>query len=66
MKKIMLLPDEKGRSYGHATEHINEKYGSTYIKVRWLDDYENVHTTNWSSFLIYYEVLDEFDDVSED
>ena len=66
MKKIMLVTDKEGSRYGHATEHINERHGNKYIKVRWLDDYEKVHTTNWSSFLIYYEVLEELDNVSGD
>ncbi len=59
--KVLLVTDGKGR-YGHAIEKENVRIGNKYIEVRFLDDYENVHTTNWSSFLIYYEVLD---DVSE-
>jgi hypothetical protein len=59
--KVLLVTDGEGR-YGHAIEKENVRIGNKYIEVRFLDDYENVHTTNWSSFLIYYEVLD---DVSE-
>ncbi len=66
MKKIMLVTDKEGSRYGHATEHINKKYGNKYIEVRWIDDYDVVHTTNWSSFLIFYEVLEELDSVSGD
>ena len=61
MKKIMLITDRDGR-YGHAEEKTSEKYGHKFIEVRFLDDYDNVHTTNWASFLIYYEVCDEIED----
>ena len=57
MKKIMLITDGKGR-YGHATEKVNERHGNKYLEVRFLDDYDVVHTTNHASFLIYYEILD--------
>ena len=60
MKKIMLIRDNEGR-YGHAIEKENVRHGNKYIEVRFLDDYDVVHTTNWSSFLIYYEVCDELD-----
>jgi len=58
--KIMLITDRKGR-YGHAIEKENIRHGNKYIEVRFLDDYDVVHTTNWSSFLIYYEVCEEID-----
>ena len=57
MKKIMLITDNKGR-YGHAVEKVNERHGNKYLEVRFLEDYDVVHTTNYSSFLIYYEILD--------
>ena len=60
MNKIMLITDNKGR-YGHAREKENVRHGNKYIEVRFLDDYDVVHTTIWSSFLIYYEVLDELE-----
>ena len=60
MKKIMLITDNEGR-YGHAVEKENARHGNKYIEVRWLDSYDVVHTTNWSSFLIYYEVCDELE-----
>jgi hypothetical protein len=56
----MLITDREGR-YGHAEEKVSEKYGHKFIEVRFLDDYDNVHTTNWASFLIYYEVCDELE-----
>jgi len=59
MKKIMLITDNNGR-YGHAVEKVNT-YGHKYIEVRFIDDYDTVHSTNYSSFLIYYEILDELD-----
>ena len=59
MKKIMLITDGKG-NYGHAVEKESSK-GHTYLEVRMLADYDVVHTTNWSSFLIYYEVLEDVD-----
>ena len=55
MKKIMLITDGEGR-YGHAEEKVNPKHGHKYIEVRFLDDYDTVHTTNWASLLIYYDV----------
>ncbi len=58
MKKIMLITDNNGR-YGHAEEKVSERHGHKYIEVRFIDDYDTVHTTNWSSFLIYYEVLED-------
>ena len=60
MNKIMLITDNKGR-YGNEREKENVRHGNKYIEVRFLDDYDVVHTTNWSSFLIYYEVLDELE-----
>ena len=60
MKKIMLITDNEGR-YGHAIEKENVRHGYKYIEVRFLDDYDVVHTTIWWSFLIYYEVLDELE-----
>ena len=56
MKKI-LITDGKG-NFGHAVEKIGVNR-LTYLEVRMFDNYDKVHTTNWSSFLIYYEVLDE-------
>ena len=56
MKKKLLVTDGKG-NYGHAVE--KERRGVEYIEVRMFDNYDKVHTTNWTSFLIYYEVLDE-------
>jgi len=56
MNNVMLITDADGSRYGHAIEKVNQ-YGHKYIEVRFIDDYENVHTTNWSSFLIFYEVL---------
>jgi hypothetical protein len=63
MKKIMLITNGEGR-YGHAVEKVNKRHGNKYIEVRFLDDYDVVHTTNYSSFLIYYEVLE--DEVNTD
>ena len=54
----MLITDGKGR-YGHAVEKVNVRYGNKYIEVRFLDDYDVVHTTNYSSFLVYYEILED-------
>ena len=59
MKKI-LVTDGEGR-YGHAVEKIGVNR-LIYIEVRMFDDYDTVHTTKWSSFLIYYEVCDEIED----
>ena len=59
MKKI-LVTDGNG-NYGHAVEKRNNK-GTEYIEVRMFDDYDNVHTTNWTTFLIYYEVCDDAND----
>ena len=58
MKKIFLITDNEGR-YGHAIEKENVKQGNKYIEVRFLDSYDVVHTTNWASFLIYYEICKE-------
>tara|TARA_B100001250_G_C19281483_1_gene563479 strand:+ start:358 stop:546 length:189 start_codon:yes stop_codon:yes gene_type:complete len=60
MKKIMLITDGEGR-YGHAIEKVNERHGNKYLEIRFLDDYDVVHTTNHASFLIYYEVCNEIE-----
>jgi hypothetical protein len=57
MKKI-LITDGKG-NYGHAIEKSSGYKGVTHLEVRMFDSYDAVHTTNWSSFLIYYEICDE-------
>ena len=59
-EKKLLVTDGKG-NFGHATEKPMPN-GLTFLEVRMFDDYENVHTTNWSSFLIYYEVCNEIQD----
>ena len=61
--KIFLVTDGKG-NYGHAeVVGKDERNNITveHLEVRMFDSYDNVHTTNWSSFLIYYEVLDELE-----
>tara|TARA_R100000406_G_scaffold90396_1_gene77208 strand:+ start:845 stop:1036 length:192 start_codon:yes stop_codon:yes gene_type:complete len=63
MKKI-LVRDNKG-NYGHAEvigKNETNDISVEHLRVRMFDSYENVHITNWSSFLIYYEVLDEIED----
>jgi hypothetical protein len=62
--KKLLVTDGKG-NYGHAVVvGKNETNDITveHLRVRMFDSYDNVHITNWSSFLIYYEVLDEIED----
>ena len=59
--KIMLFTDGQG-NFGHAIEKTNHKMGNKYLEVRMLGkDYDIVHTTNWTSFLIFYEVLKDLD-----
>lgn len=63
MKKI-LVRDNNG-NYGHAVvvgKNETNDISVEHLRVRMFDSYENVHITNWSSFLIYYEVLDEIED----
>ena len=63
MKKI-LIRDNNG-NYGHAVvvgKNETNDISVEHLRVRMFDSYENVHITNWSSFLIYYEVLDEIED----
>ena len=64
MKKKLLVTDGNG-NYGHAVvigKNERNKVTVEHLEVRMFDSYENVHITNWSSFLIYYEVLDEIED----
>ena len=63
MKKI-LVRDNNG-NYGHAVvvgKNETNDISVEHLRVRMFDSYENVHITNWASFLIYYEVLDEIND----
>ena len=61
MKNKKLLVTDREGNYGHAVRKIGVNR-LIYIEVRMFDDYDKVHTTNWSSFLIYYEVCDEIED----
>ena len=60
MKKF-LITDGKG-NYGHAEvieKDSRNNISVEHLEVRMFYDYDRVHTTNWSSFLIWYEVCDE-------
>ena len=62
--KKLLVTDGRG-NYGHAEvvgKNETNDISVEHLRVRMFDSYENVHITNWSSFLIYYEVLDEIED----
>ncbi len=58
-EKKLLITDGEG-NFGHATEKPMPN-GLTFLEVRMFDNYDKVHTTNWTSFLIYYEVCKEID-----
>jgi len=62
--KKLLVTDGQG-NYGHAVVVGKDETNDItveHLRVRMFDSYDNVHITNWSSFLIFYEVLDEIED----
>lgn len=58
-----LITDGKGK-FGHAYKKSNGYENGYYVEVRMFDNYDAVETTNWSTFLVYYEVLEDLEDVS--
>lgn len=60
MKQEKNFNNRWRRKLRHATEKPMPN-GLTFLEVRMFDNYDKVHTTNWTSFLIYYEVCKEID-----
>ena len=64
MKNKMLVRDSEGR-FGHAQligkDDRNEVLIEHY-EVRMLDDYDNLHIHNVTSFFIYYEVMEDVEE----
>ncbi len=61
MKNKMLVRDNEGK-FGHAQLIEKDERNKVLIEhyeVRMLDDYDNLHIHNVTSFFIYYEVMDE-------
>ena len=56
-----LITDGKG-NFGHAYKKSNGYSDGYYVEVRMFDNYDAVETTNWSTFLIFYEVLEDIDE----
>ena len=55
-----LITDGKG-NFGHAYKKENDKTRAFNIEVRMFSNYDAIEVTNWSTFLIYYEILEEID-----
>jgi hypothetical protein len=63
MKNKMLVRDNNG-NWGHAQligKNERNKILVEHYEVRMLDDYDNLHIHNVSSFFIYYEVMNEIE-----